>query len=50
MYLHQKISTVYLLCLSCIVKHFDNGFGGMGMFKGGLRGRGRVNSEINYRN
>ncbi len=56
MYLHQKISTMYLLWSYCIVKHlllltWDTGkvrdrFGGMGRFKGGLRCKGWVNSVI----
>ncbi len=54
MYLHKKISTMYLLCSYCIAT-WDR-FGGMGRFKGGLRCKGWVNSviinvitEINYR-
>ncbi len=47
MYLHQKISVMYLLCSYCIVKNFccyevdtvkvRDRFGGTGRFKGGLR-------------
>ncbi len=50
MYLHQKISTMYLLCLSCnanllLLLRWDAGtvrdrFGGMGRFKVGLRCKG----------
>ncbi len=54
---HQKISTMYLLCSYCIVKHVllllrgDMGkvrdkFGGMGRFKGGLRCKGWANNVI----
>ncbi len=62
-YLHQKISTMYLLWSYCIVKHlllltWDTGkvrdrFGGMGRFKGGLRCKGlgqQCNYKCNYRN
>lgn len=52
---------MYFLCSFCIVKHYNTGkvrdrFGGMDRFKGGLGGKGRVNSiiiavitEIKYR-
>ncbi len=57
MYLHKKISTMYLLCSYCIEKtlllllRWDtgkvrDGFGGMGRFKGGLRCKGWANSVI----
>ncbi len=57
MYLHQKISTVYLLwsklyCKSLLLLlRWDSGevrgrFGGMGRFKGGLRCKRWVNSVI----
>ncbi len=65
MYLHQKISTMYLLCSYCksllLLLRWDTGevsdrFGGMGRFKGGLRCKGWVKSviinvitEMNYR-
>ncbi len=55
MYLHQKISTVYLLSSYCksllLLLRWDTGevrgrFVGMGRFKGGLRCKGWVNSVI----
>ncbi len=56
-YLHQKISSIYLLCSYCIFKtllllpRWDTGevrdvFGGIGRFKGRLRCKGWVNSVI----
>ncbi len=56
MYLHQKISTMYLLCSYCcywygIQVRLRERFGGKGRFKGGLRCKGWVNSVIiNYSN
>ncbi len=55
MYLHQKMSTMYLLCSYCIAIHFccycgeiwvTDRFGSMVKFKGALRCKGWVNSVI----